>query len=87
MKRLTAKGIEGYLKSKYGACRHDAQAMLDACRIIAKEFKCKAIEIFFFMIEGRDIQDKHLLSCGFETASGRELRESFSINYDRYLNN
>lgn len=81
MKRVTAKGIERYLIENYGVCRHSPEAMSRACQETAKEWKCKPIEMFHFMVEQEPLPNHYTHSYGFNTALGREIREDFEANY------
>jgi hypothetical protein len=81
MTRLTANGIEKYLTEQYGECKHDASAMKTACATLAKELKISAVSLFHYIVERTDNTGLHLTSYGFDTASGREVRETFEAYY------
>lgn len=81
MQRLTAKGIERYLRETYGECRHNPKAMAHAAKQVAKIIKCKPSEVFHFVIENEDIPGRYLKSYGFHTRSGREVIHQFESYY------
>jgi hypothetical protein len=81
MKYLTANNIEKYLEEMYGECRHNPKAMLTACRVIAKGMQCKPKEVFHYIVEREDFTG-YLTSYGFDTATGRALREEFENEYN-----
>ena len=81
MKRLTANGIENYLTEQYGECKHNAKAMKKACATLAKELNIQAVSLFHYIVERTDNTGLHLTSYGFDTASGREVRERFESYY------
>ena len=81
MKRLTTNGIKNYLIKNYGEIRHDLDAMRLACVETAKQFNCKALDVFYFMIEQEPIPNLYTHSYGFNTRLGREIRQQFEINY------
>lgn len=81
MERLTSKGIEKYLTSQYGACRHNPVKMRNACAKTAKYYKVKPSEIFFYITERQDIPSLYCMSYGFQTALGREITEVFQSHY------
>lgn len=82
MRNLTSKGIKKYLIDNYKECRHDTDALKKASQIIAKKYKCKAIEVFHFMIEQTPINNLHTHSYGFNTRLGREIRSEFEYYYN-----
>ena len=81
MKRLTINGMERYLFNNYGEVRHNLDAMRSACVETARQFNCKALDMFYFMIEQEPITNLYTHSYGFNTALGREIRQQFEINY------
>jgi len=85
MTNLTAKGIKNYLEENYGVCKHNEIAMKEACVIVAKELKTAPLNVFFYIVERRPIQGLGLISYGFDSAEGREVREVFQSNYYEIL--
>ncbi len=86
MKNLTSKAIKKYLIDNYGECRHDPDALKKASQRIAKKYKCKAVEVFHFMIEQTSIPGKYTHSYGFNTRLGRYIREEFEHYYYNIYN-
>ena len=50
-------------------------------RQIAKKYNVKPLQIFFFMIENRQIKGINTHSYGFNTARGREIKQQFKNIY------
>ena len=82
MVRLTTKGMERHLVENYGEVRHNLDAMRLACVETAKQFNCKALDMFYFMIEQQPIPNLYTHSYGFNTGLGREIRQQFESNYN-----
>ena len=81
MERLTTKGMKSYLVENYGEVRHNLDAMRLACVETAKQFNCKALDMFYFIIEQQPIPNLYTHSYGFNTRFGREIRQQFESNY------
>lgn len=81
MKRLTTNGIKNYLINNYGEIRHDCNKLKETCQTISKRYGCKPIEMFHFMIENKSISGLHTHSYGFNTRSGRGIKEEFTNEY------
>ena len=81
MKRLTENNIKKYLIENYGEVRHNLDAMRLACVETAKQFNCKALDMFYFMIEQQPIPNLYTHSYGADTSLGREIRQQFESNY------
>lgn len=81
MVRLTTKKIERHLINNYGEVRHNLDAMRLACVKTAKQFNCKALDMFYFMIEQEPIPGIYTHSYGFNTSIGREIRNQFENYY------
>jgi hypothetical protein len=81
MKYLTEKNINNYLINNYGYNKHNNKKLLKASRITAKQYKVKAKDIFFFMIENEPIRELRTHSYDFNTSGGREIKETFKNNY------
>lgn len=86
MQKLTSRGIESYLRTTYGECRHNASALEKASRITAKTVGCSPIEMFKFMVEDAPINGLYTHSYGFHTRQGRHLRSLFEENYYSFIN-
>lgn len=82
MKRLTAKGIERYLMSEYGECRHKPDAMYAAAVATAKETGMRPLEIFYFVIG--ELKPSGLTSYGFHTVAGRYVIDHFTSEYNKF---
>lgn len=87
MKRLTVKGAYNYLYENYGEVRHNMQAMVDACKILSKEYGVTPLKIFHFIVEQEPIEELYTHSYGFNTSSGRTIREEFEGYYYEAINN
>jgi hypothetical protein len=81
MKRLTAPSIRNYLVKNYGRCRHNEFAMLNACRIVAKQYNVSPADIFHFITENKSINGLHVSEYGFNTALGRHIKAEFEHYY------
>ena len=79
MKRLTIKQAEAYIIKNYGRPRHNVEFLVKACQMTAKDYGLKSVDLFFLLIENRDIGGTH--SYGFHTAYGRELIETMQSYY------
>jgi len=81
MKNLTTKSAKEYILNEYGYIKHDIKKLVKASRTTAKQYNCSPLEIFFFMIENEPIKNLYTHSYGFNTAGGREIKETFKNNY------
>ena len=81
MKNLTPKAAKEYILNEYGYIKHDIKKLIKASRTTAKQYNCTPLDMFFFMIENKNINNMHLSEYGFNTRLGREVRETFKNNY------
>ena len=81
MKNLTTKAAKNYILNNYGYLQHDIKKLVQASRTTAKRYNCSPLEIFFFMIENRQIKGIYTHSYNFNTLGGREIKETFKNNY------
>ena len=81
MKNLTTKAAKNYILNKYGYLQHDIKKLVNASRITAKQYNCSPLNMFFFMIENRQIRELNTHSYNFNTALGREIKETFKNTY------
>jgi hypothetical protein len=77
---ISKKYVVDYLVTNYGEMRHDADRMVKALRVTAKEFGLDIKDLFHYIIE-RASTISGATSYGFDTAYGREIRDTFSYNY------
>lgn len=77
---ISKKFIIDYITSNYGEMRHDIYRMYYAIIDTANEYKLNKKDLFFYIIEGRNTIPM-ATSYGFDTAYGREIRDTFSTNY------
>tara|TARA_R110000822_G_scaffold5266_6_gene22601 strand:+ start:2043 stop:2315 length:273 start_codon:yes stop_codon:yes gene_type:complete len=84
MANLTENYIETYIVKNYGVLKHNKKAFKKACAKSAKQAKCKAVELFHFIIENKDFNG-FCNSYGFNTAYGREIKRDFESNYYNIL--
>lgn len=77
---ISKKYIVDYINSNYGAMRHDANIMAKALRLTSKEFGLDIKDLFHYIVE-RASTISGATSYGFDTAFGREIRDTFSYNY------
>jgi hypothetical protein len=82
MKTLTVKQAEAYITENYGSPRHNVEALVKACRAVAKEYKLNAVKLFHLLIENEPMTGTH--SYGFHTAYGRNLIETIQSNYYKF---
>ena len=66
--------------TNYGEMRHDAGRMVKALRVTAKQFNLDVKDLFHYIVE-RSNTIPMATSYGFDTAYGREIRNTFSNNY------
>lgn len=85
MQKLTSKGIESYLRTNYGECRHNPKAIAVACRKVASKIKCSPKDVFHFMVEDTPIPGMYTHSYGFHTRTGREIVHEFESFYYQSL--
>jgi len=81
IKKLTTNLAQNYIYYNYGYLKHDIKKLVLSCRQIAKQYNVKPLDIFFFMIENRQIKGIYTHSYGFNTAKGREIKEQFKNIY------
>ena len=81
MKNLTVHQARQHL-SQYGTIRHDISRLIYAARQTAKQYKVKAVDIFFFMIENKKVNGLFLFEYGFTNRQGRQVKEVFSAYYE-----
>lgn len=74
------KFIKEYLMEKYGYVKHDLDKFVKAINSTSRKYKLDKKDLFFYMIERRDTIPM-ATSYGFDTAYGREIRDTFSYNY------
>ena len=77
---ISKKYIVDYIVSEYGEMRHDADRMVRALRVTANEYNLNLKDLFHYIIE-RANTIPMATSYGFDTAYGREIRQTFSNNY------
>ena len=80
MNTISEKYILNYINSNYGEMKQDLKTFTKAIRTTAKEFKLNKVNLFHYIIE-RTTDIPLSTSYGFDTAYGREIRETFSHNY------
>ena len=77
---ISKKFIIDYITSNYGPMRHDIYRMYWAIIDTAKQYKLNKKDLFFYIIERSDTI-VGATSYGFDTAYGREIRDTFEMNY------
>ena len=77
---ISKKYIVDYLVTNYGEMRHDADRMVIAVRLTAKRYGLDKKDLFHYIIERTD-GISGATSYGFDTAYGREIRETFEYKY------
>jgi len=82
IKKLTDKFAENYIHYNYGYLKHDIKKLVKASRTTAKQYNCSPLNMFFFMIENEPIRELRTHSYGFNTAGGREIKETFQNYYN-----
>ena len=80
MANLTTNYIKKYITKNYGTLRHDPTRLNKACKLTAKKYSFKPIDVFHFIIENEDFNGQ-LNSYGFNTAYGRKVKSTFEYNY------
>jgi len=82
IKNLTTKQAENYIYYHYGYLKHDIKKLVKASRETAKQYNCTPLQMFFFMIEKKPINQLYTHSYGFNTSKGREIKQEFEFNYN-----
>jgi len=82
IKKLTVNFASNYIRYNYGYLKHDIKQLVKASRTTAKRYNCKPLDMFFFMIEEEPIKKLYTHSYGFNTALGREIKETFKNTYN-----
>lgn len=77
---ISKKYVVNHIVTNYGEMRHDADRMVKALRITAKEFNLNVKDLFHYIIE-RSNTIQGATSYGFDTAYGREIRSTFEYEY------
>lgn len=80
MNTISKSYVVNYTESNYGQMRHDADRLVGALRETAKAFGLNKVDLFHYIIE-RSGSIPFATSYGFDTAYGREIRETFEYNY------
>lgn len=78
---ISKKYIIDYITSNYGPMRHDIYRMYYAIISTAKSFKLNKKDLFHYIIERTDAISG-ATSYGFDTAYGREIRNTFEFHFD-----
>ncbi len=85
---MTATQITGYLKDKYGECRHDAYAMAEAINQTREDMDYEdEWDLFHLLVENKPINSLMTHSYGFHTANGRGIIERIKSYYYEYKSN
>jgi hypothetical protein len=77
---ISVKYITDYITSNYGEMRHNATRLAKAIRYTAKAHELDKKALFHYIIE-RSNGITGATSYGFDTAYGRDIRETFVHNY------
>ena len=80
MNTISKKYVVDYLVTNYGEMRHDAERMVKALRVTAKQFNLDVKDLFHYIVENSGTIPS-ATSYGFDTAYGREIRNTFPFNY------
>ena len=80
MNTISKKYIIDYITSNYGPMKHDIYKMHYAIILTARLLKLDKKDLFHYIIERTDTI-LGATSYGFDTAYGREIRETFESNY------
>ena len=80
MGTISKKYVVDYLVTNYGEMRHDAGRMVKALKVTAKQFNLDVKDLFHYIVE-RSNTIPMATSYGFDTAYGREIRNTFSNNF------
>ena len=81
IKKLTLNFAQNYIYYNYGYLKHDIKKLIKASRETAKKYNCTPLQMFLFMIEDKPIKTLFTHSYGFNTRTGREIKETFKNNY------
>ena len=81
---MTATQITGYLKDKYGECRHAAYAMAEAINEMSDILGHDEWDLFHLLVENKPINSLMTHSYGFHTANGRSIINEIKEKYYEY---
>lgn len=81
---ISKKYIVDHITTNYGEMRHDADRFVKAIRKTSKKFDLNKVDLFHYIIE-RSGSIPMATSYGFDTAYGREIRQTFEYNYEQVL--
>lgn len=77
---ISKKFIVNYITEQYGTFKHNIDDFIRAIRETSKEYKLNKKDLFHYIIE-RASTISGTQSYGFDTAYGREIRQTFEANY------
>lgn len=77
---ISKKFVVDYITKNYGQMRQNPDKFVKALRDTAKEFELNKVALFHYIIE-RASTISGTQSYGFDTAYGREIRDTFGHNY------
>lgn len=77
---ISKKFILTYITSSYGEMKHDLDKFTTAINKTARQYSLNKKDLFFYIIERQETIPM-ATSYGFDTAYGREIRETFSNHY------
>jgi hypothetical protein len=77
---ISKKYIVDYITENYGEMKHNADKMIKSLRKTANVFKLNKKDLFHYIIERKNTIPM-ATSYGFDTAYGRDIRNTFSHYY------
>jgi hypothetical protein len=77
---ISEKYIVDYITKNYGQLTHDIKKLTFAVRKTSKQYNLNKVDLFHYMIERKNTIN-FTISYGYDTAYGREIRETFKYNY------
>lgn len=78
---ISKKYVTDYIVKTYGEMRHSAEGMVRAINETARAYQLNKKHLFHYIIE-RKSTIPMATSYGFDTAYGREIRETFGNYYN-----
>jgi hypothetical protein len=82
MRHLTTTSINNYLARTHKGLKSNCKALKLASQQTSKEFNCKALDVFFLVVENQEIPELYTHSYGFNTSLGRHIKDVFKGYYE-----
>jgi hypothetical protein len=84
MGTISRKYIVDYVTKTYGYLKFEPTQFTQSIRLVGNHFDVNKVDLFHFIIENNGAIPM-TTSYGFQTAYGREIKETFSFVYNRLM--